>query len=692
MKTTLFIISLSFCICNPLFSQKKEAAEADEDFKHKNYASALPRYLQLLDTFPDNGSLNYKAGACYLASRSLKPKALPFLEKAAANSPSHLTKAYPGEAEAPADVYLLLGDAYYLTYNFDKALRAYEQYEQLLTENKKPDEQAIQLTRTKRDMCRLVKELRPVMQLPIDSKNNKPCGDALTKGEFTSSLSPDKQHMIYTVKVPLEKISQAADAPYFENEQISKNDSSKILKRKNARRHLERDSVVYASTVGASFDGQVVLTYRNEGGDGNLYISRLFENKWTHPVKMKKVVNSAGWEPQECVSPDGNTLYFSSDRPGGYGGHDIYFCKKLPNGEWSKARNLGPDVNTAADEEAPFIHSDSQTLYFSSNRVLEGSYDIFASNNNGKQWSKPINVGFPINRDDQDIFQVDADKKIVYPAGQPAAEKFKVQETSDTTAARVIPDRESFMISFVSQQKSPLTVMKGVVKDENGKTPESTDIVITDNQSGEVLAKHYSDGGTGLYSFVLPPGRNLNITFELPGYLFHSENREVNKDNQYFEKNKAVQLKRLDEGAETQLNNVFFEKDNTAISAQSKTEIKKVYELMTSHPEIEIGIYNHIYSETNKRFYKRLSKQRAKAMGKSLVEMGIDKKRIHTKGYRHLLEEEKKEMPKKTGSKKRVPKPPKHKKTERPPVQEMKLKITDINQIDNKNKKRDGNN
>src|SRR5690606_35428470 len=98
----------------------------------------------------------------------------------------------------------------------------------------------------------------------------------------------------------------------------------------------ERDSVVYAATVGTSYDGQVMLTYKNDNGDGNLYISRLRDNKWTTPGKMKKIANDAGWESYESLSADGKTLYFVSDRQGGYGGNDIYRCTLQPDGQWSK--------------------------------------------------------------------------------------------------------------------------------------------------------------------------------------------------------------------------------------------------------------------------------------------------------------------------------------------------------------------
>ncbi len=670
----------------PLLAQKSQISmrEADDMFSNMNYAACLPVYLEELKKEPESAMLNYKVGVCYLYSRSMKAKSVPYLETAVLNSTSYLTKSYNNEKDAPLNAYKHLGDAYYLTYNFPSAIKTYEKYRELLKENKTPDLAEIGSAEAKLGMCRLVKDLKPQLTLPIASSSGKPCNGDLVTGDYSTTLSPDKSTMIYTVKVPVNKLMEDdGSSQYFERMPNPPSDTTGKKKTKSetantSRKNLELDTVVYASTVGTSFDGQVVLTYKNDDGEGNLYVIKLKDNKWTTPVRVVKGANFKGWEQHETVSADGNTMYFVSDRPGGYGGKDIYKCTKMPDGEWSKAVNVGPPVNTEADETAPFIHPNNGILYFSSNRIKTGSYDIFASALSGKEWSKPSNVGYPINRHDHDIFQVTADNRKLYPTTKGGVAKEKETE-GDTAKTPVGPDNEHLLISFVNQEKIALNVLKGKVMEKESLTPLRAKITVTDNNSGAVIGQYHSDSNSGLYSMVLPAGKNLGITYESADHLLWSENYQVNKDNNYFEKQKKIKMQLIEPGSTGTLTNVFFEGNSETPTLLSSYEIEKLYQFLESNQAVKIELTDYIFSKENKKFNKKLAEKRAGVTKKILVEKGISADRITTAGKAKAHEEPKKEKKDKSAKAK---KKDMSAQMAPPPSQVLEFKISKIEKLE----------
>jgi flagellar motor protein MotB len=682
--TLPYIRAISFClfafILSPLSAQDSETDEAGEFFIHGNYGSALPLIEEQLKKQPESGLLNYRAGVCYLHSRSLKHRAAEYFEKAVEHSPWLRTKALPGAGEAPGDVYRMLGDAYYYAYKFDAAVQAYQKHKALLSE-KGGDKSEIAQVDVKTEMCRHLRHYRPSHSLPLSAKTGSPCSD-LVEGTMTSSLSPDKSTIIYTLKVPANKMQrQDESSRYFEDPLPATDDTA--LREKSSpelpKSVLDRDTIVYATTIGTSHDGQVVLTYKNDDGDGGVYISRLRDNRWSKPVKMKKCANPAGWEPNESLSADGTTLYFASDRPGGYGGLDIYRCRLQPDGQWSKAVNLGPSINTVNDETAPFMHSDGVTLFFSSNRLRPGSFDIYSSTaSTASSWEKPLNVGYPINSHEKDIFQVAADNKKIYgsKSGAPLPRKDSAAKSQDDkrSAIQLMAERDNYIITFTGVSKTPLHLRRGTVTDESGKQPGTANISVYDNNSGELLGKYHTTDRNGAFSFILPAGRNLHLLYESPGHLPVSESIDLKKDATFFEEVKAVTLKPLARGSTATLSNVFFETDKTECAPQSKLELTRIADLMKEHPDMEIKLGNTIYSSDLGKFYKGLSKARASAVAAWLEKNGIDKKRISAEGTRKKLkvkEAEEKNAKKKKSRSSDPDKP-------LPPVQELTFTITEL--------------
>jgi outer membrane protein OmpA-like peptidoglycan-associated protein len=648
-----------------------EMATADANFARKCYASAIPFYLQKIKAGSADAITFYKAGVCYLNSRSQKKKAAEYLEKAIYLSTSFATQGIAKETDAPADVFQQLGDAYRHQLRFTEALANYQKYQARLKESKVKDAAALQTIASKIENARFEEDLKQVIGLPPNFK----MASIITNekdpvGEFSSAYTPDKSAIVYTLKIPVSNVRKYDDVLYFEETNTGSADSSENLKApavhtntatletlavkpgKKKAPDLNQDTIVNITTVGTSVDGQVMLTYKNENGEGNLYVQRLNANQWSYPVKLPKAANIKGWEPGEFISADGNALYFASDRAGGYGGKDIYRCKRMANGEWSKATNLGPEINTAFDDEAPFLHSDGVTLYYSSNRNKPTvMYDIFTSQISGDSWGKPLIVGYPVNSsEDNSFYQVKVDKKKLLAANTSSNTKEsatanktevpvaklgkeeKIKRLNDSLAHSEQPAGDNYLITFENQTKGNLTLLKGEVVGTKLKAevPLVTDIYVINNSTEKTIGIFQSDK-TGKFSLVLPGDINCGVRYEAPGYLFRSENHHLNNTKNYFSKHKPVQLQPMSEAAETRLSNVFFEEDNAKILHTSIPELEFIYDLLAANPGMKIKLHNYIYSKDNS--LKTISQWRAEAVMDYLVQKGIDKKRIKAKGY-----------------------------------------------------------
>lgn len=648
---------------NPASAQTQAPKiQSDELFANKQYCQALPLLLTRIKSDPTNGNLFYKAGMCYLHSRSQKGKAESFLEKAIELSTSFYTHGYAKDSDAPLDVYYHLGLAYAENYKFDAAIKSFEKYREVSRTSKvnKP----VELTKVDDAIAhaKFCREMKASTGIPSSLKSGfvkygESCGD------FSCTLSADKSTMVYTLKVPVAKAKKYEDDRYFEEHPLAGRQKPDTIITKNVvkknKSKVEQDTIVNITTIGTSVDGQVVLTYRNEGGEAHLYLSRLKANKWTSPVKLPKTVNDKGWEPGEFMSADGKELYFTSDRPGGFGGKDIYKCVRRPDGDWDRAVNLGPEINTPYDEVAPFLHPDGETLYYSSNRNRPlVTYDIFSSNiSTSGKWSKAMVVGYPVNSSDDNIFyQVAGDKKKLYAGktGSPVNAKATGPSAPDATETESKnkrkkekagnPDKfasDNYIITFENNKRSPLTLIKGEVKTGEEKTTRSlaARIIVIDNDSEKIHGVFYSEPGTGQYLFILPQGKNNGIIYEADGYLFQSENLLIKDNSNFFETHQRIYMPALEEGAKTSLRNVFFETDKTTLRAASFAELNRVVQLMTNYPDIKIRLSNCIYSEDG--VYKKISQERADAVKNHLVGKGIDPKRIKTQGKRKTPEKNK---------------------------------------------------
>jgi len=587
---------------------------ADDYFNNKKFSEALTYYLNLLKKDPTNGQLNYRAAECYKNSRSQKINAIPHLEKAI-----NAVLEKPDSSYSLFDVYESLGDVYRQLYKFDNAISNYEKCKVILNSiNAQKDK--IEELDGKIDICKIGKVLNG-LGMPTDPKGEKDNKNISLNN--SPSLSQDRSTITFTFKRSGNVWNEDNDSRYFEKTTLQKPDS--VISRKVALTPDKKKNR-YEATIATSVDGQIVLTYRDEDGSASLYTSCLTGNHWTLPEKLNTITNLAGWEPSEYVSADGATMYFISDRKGGYGGKDIYVCKKMENGEWGKAVNMGPAINTPYDEEAPFVHPDGKTFYFSSNGFnKEGNFEILGCQLSEKIIPSGISkIGFPIDTTN-DAREVVRSKRPV--SDEPPSRKRNKNKVDQ------VDNRTNYLISFINPNGIPLTLVKGSIIDRTGSYNGSLVIEVKNNLNGRVTACYLTEPSAQEFAFILPPSMNNNISFQKRGFFIQSMNLNTSDNKDNYKRLDPIVLLPIEKDAKIVLNNVFFETGSSAISAVSKAELNDRANFMKENPEVSFEILGVAECGSNVRENSKLCSARADELVRYFIDKGVEKDRLNAKGY-----------------------------------------------------------
>lgn len=385
------ILLLVLVAFNTSYSQKyikSKFIDAEYYFLFDEYSKALPIYLGILDKDPSNANINYRIALCYMNMVGQKYKAIPYLEKAVQDVTENYNEGSYKELHAPFEAYLYLGDAYRINEELDKAIDAYKTFKSLLN----PREiYFLDIVERQIKSCEYAKELffEPVMvdEIPMSDVINTPLY------EYNPVMNSKEDMLIFHQSKAKELIF------------LTKLENGVWTKPKNINNTVKSDG--FFKVVCISPDGKnIILTDESMDNDGDLYISQMKKSKPYPMEKMSRKINSKYSETHACFSPDGKTLYFTSDRKGGYGGLDIYKSEKNSKGEWEDPVNLGSTINSKYSEDTPFMLEDGKTLYFSSEGHNSlGGFDYFVTTQlNDTSWSVPMNLGYPINTTDDDLF------------------------------------------------------------------------------------------------------------------------------------------------------------------------------------------------------------------------------------------------------------------------------------------------
>jgi outer membrane protein OmpA-like peptidoglycan-associated protein len=373
---------------------------------------------------------------------------------------------------------------------------------------------------------------------------------------------------------------------------------------------------------------------RQEGGNQpncDIYVSDEQNGEWSPIRKLSPNVNHpVYWDSQPTIAADGLTLYFASDRPGGYGGIDLYVTYKDPRtGMWSIPKNLGPNINTSMDEKTPFMHSDSETLYFSSNgHAGFGGYDIFYSRKNEKgEWAEPENIGSPINGPTDDTgFFVSTDTRSGY--------FFSFDDPK--VRGKGMGRYDLYMFELYKEARpQEVAMIKGDVKDNEGNQVFRAEVEIKNTRTKEIThAVIDSSNGSYMAMVNLKKKDDYLITVKKDDYAFSSKLLKT-KDLSFSAPPKQVDLEVIEarEGKSFVIDNIFYNTNSAELKPESRIIIEGFAAYLKLNPTIKVEIQGHTDNVGNPRDNEALSNNRAFSVKAVLEELGVDGKRITAKGF-----------------------------------------------------------
>ena len=354
--------------------------------------------------------------------------------------------------------------------------------------------------------------------------------------------------------------------------------------------------------------------YRVESGPRGALAEEI--TPWTVPTNVGLPVNGAYWDSQVCVSADGAALYFSSDRPGGLGGKDIWSCRRGRDGNWERPINMGELVNTAFDEVTPWLSPDGRTLFFSSNgHPGLGRFDVFAVEEIGGV-RMLTNMGTPINSGDDEIsFSMSAagDRAFV------ASNRGGAQTGYDLYEIRPVP-----------VPVDPLMLVTGAVQDSKGR-PTAATITVTDLIGNHPVGVFNTDPHTGRYALVLPRGFDYAVTAQALDHLFHSERIDVPFGLETNTR-RTIDFRLQPISGSIRLL-VFFAEGESALERISVVDLDRTALFLRANPNVRVEIAGHTDDGGSASAAQALSLARAQAVKAYLVGNRVPADRIDVKGY-----------------------------------------------------------
>ncbi len=513
-----------------------------------------------------------------------------------------------------------LGDAYFDKYDNHKAL---EYYRTLLKLDRAPEK----LVKRAERNIELAEFRIYAMEHPVDydPRNLGPLVNTIYNDYFPS-LSADGNTLVYTIELP--QMSQNPLLPVTQEDIY-------ISKRNDGQPWQQARSIGAAinspNNEGAPFlsaDGKILFFTSCTCPDGmikccDIYYSYLRKDGFSFPRALPSPVNTGAWESQPSFSADNTTLYFVSNRQGGYGGKDIWYCKLLPNGRWGAPVNCGPNVNTPADESSPFIHADNRTLYFSSNgHKGMGGHDLFVSRlQDDGTWGEPQNLGYPINTKSNET------RLAVSVFGNTAIiSSDRIKENKLDLYEITLPP---------SIRPSRTLLVAGTVKDLKTSKPIASTYEVVSLTSGQRIQGGTTDS-TDIQNLMLylPEGSEYALNVRAEGYLMNSMNFSLRDiPDSVTKKYIEIALDRPVIGSTVTLANIFFETDKYSLMPESDYELNKLVDFLKNNPGIRIEIGGHTDNAGSEQHNIELSTNRAMAIVNYLKDHNIPANRLAYKGY-----------------------------------------------------------
>lgn len=516
MNKLKLLTLLIFCVLsNVLFAQKELKEDAIAAFEANDFKHAYDLYDKLLAQSPQNNEYKFRLGICALQYPEKKARAIELFEDLK-------------RIDKSRDIEFYLAKSYHLNYRFDESLASYNSFlesSQKVEKLTDEDKQHIEDAKLGVLNCNNGKELI-AKKVIADIKN---IGAPINTEELEGVpvISADESMMIFTYngKKSTGGLLNEALKPDLQSGSYHEDVFSSI--KVNDSTWSEPSGITSINTnandaaVALSADGQTLFLFVSNNDEGDLYFSTLNGTEWSKPQALNKNINSSSWEGSCSISSDGRYLYFASERDGGYGGRDLYVSEKV-NGDWGPAKNLGPKINTPYNEDAPFIHPDGITMFFSSEAHKSiGGYDIMYSVKQENDWIDPISMGIPLNTTEDDRYYViNAKGDVGYFSSNRGGAGGKGNQDIYTVTPGILGE------------KPVLALLKGKIYADDRVSEGKLEVVKI--PSNELVGPYYSNSKTGKYLMALAPGK-IKVKVTVNGYDPVEEEFDVAKLTKFIE-------------------------------------------------------------------------------------------------------------------------------------------------------------
>lgn len=482
--------------------------------------------------------------------------------------------------------------------------------------------EAKMLMKWSEEICKLINN--PV---PFNPKLVKGISSQLD--DYLVSLSPDNEIAYYTRKTKDYQISGYKSEPAFQEKfyfsyRISDNvfDNGKEMPYPFNRNENEGGATITGNNKELIYTVCKMVTSPRQYYNCDLYSSKNIKGYWTDIVPLERVNRPDTWESMPSVTADGKELYFVSNRSGGVGGYDIYKSIKDENGEWSEPINIGKPINTSGDEKSPFIHTDTRTLYFSSNgRPGIGGYDIYyVKLNNNNEKTEVKNIGYPINTENDEVgFIVSIDGKYGY-------------FSSNNIKNESLGGMDFYYFSLYNEAKpEEVILVKGNLKSEDTTKPIKATVQIKSLESKRVTFIPVDEDGDYVASLL----KNEDYLLTIKGEdIVYQSTYVAAKDSITAPVIKLeMEVQPIEVGMHYRLHNIYFAFNSADILSSSQKVLDEFIVFLNDHPTMTISIEGHTDNVGSDEFNLILSENRAKAVYNYLVNNGIDANRLQYKGF-----------------------------------------------------------
>ncbi len=607
-----FIIAVLFACFVPLSAQEIPLRDFQRAFRNadiyylydENYLKAASLYEPLFKQYPDNHNLAAKLGICYLNLEGKNQEALALLRKAAANVVSS-EKDYKQTGDmAPLDTYLYLAIAFQRNDSLEQALTYLNDVKKKLSPS---DTYQMDFVDLQIRNCRYAMEMkkRPVRVIteyfaPWLANFPGACNPVLAKNDSV---------FVFTVKN--EGITQI----YCSYKNTTWNEPTNIT---NQLGGFDR---FYTNSI--TGDGKMLVMYLDDGGDGNLYYSMRTGTTWSKIKSLGKPINSIYWESHGFVTPDGQTMYFTSNRPGGEGDLDIWSSRRLADGNWEAPVNLGSTINTPYDENTPYFDVENDALLFSSiGHITMGGLDVFRSQNRGGAWTQPVGMPYAFNN-------VQENSHFILNNNAPGFIASRFDDKAN--------ERNIFEIVAIDPADE-ITTASGTITLEDGmEVDPKVSLITLKNLKTDEIIQNIPVNPDGTFQFEIKPG-DYEVYISHDGY--NTDTLTLNLPLYYTGSFLAVSPSLAPEkvfaGDFLSIQNVLFDFDKYDLSDEAKQTLEVLKNILITNPDLTIEVAGYTDSKGSTEYNRKLADKRAQAVIDYFKMSGIEGGKFLKKAFGEL--------------------------------------------------------